>query len=206
MGRLSFVCFCPSSKSVNWLEKGEPPRQETRGFSETKGATVNQRTKEEAHDYRYFPEPDIPPLQFTKGQIEKWRSELPELPAQTRYKLEALGISKSVAVIVVSAPSRLQKFTELNKLHNNPKVIADLVVNTPEDKIATLEFIEKKLVTDEGKIKLAATKVIAANPKVVTDIKGGKQQAMFFLIGQIKRELGDIDVPLTQKVISDLIE
>src|SRR3989344_4102916 len=62
------------------LGKGQLPAQETRGFNEQKGITVSQRSKELAHDYRYFPEPDLPLLNFVGGQIEKIKSELPELP------------------------------------------------------------------------------------------------------------------------------
>jgi aspartyl-tRNA(Asn)/glutamyl-tRNA(Gln) amidotransferase subunit B len=66
------------------LEKGEKPAKETRGWVDDKGITVSQRSKEESQDYRYFPEPDLPVLEFTKEWIEEIRRELPELPQQ-RY-------------------------------------------------------------------------------------------------------------------------
>src|SRR3990167_5385578 len=80
------------------LEAGEKLRQETRGWDDVKNITVSQRSKEEANDYRYFPEPDLPPLELTpeKGfDIEAMRAMLPELPWQKRarfgdlYKLPA---------------------------------------------------------------------------------------------------------------------
>ncbi len=77
------------------LESGGTIVQETRGWDDNKEITVSQRSKEEAADYRYFPEPDIPPLILTREMVEKLRSELPELPHvkaeryQSEYKLSA---------------------------------------------------------------------------------------------------------------------
>lgn len=66
------------------IENGGQLYQETRGWVEAKGVTVSQRSKEYAHDYRYFPEPDLPPMVFDKAWIEEIRSRLPELPDAKR--------------------------------------------------------------------------------------------------------------------------
>ncbi len=63
------------------LESGERVIQETRGWSEERNATYSQRSKEEAHDYRYFPEPDLPPLVVDQAWIEEIRNKIPQLPA-----------------------------------------------------------------------------------------------------------------------------
>lgn len=70
------------------LEKGEKIIQETRGWDENKGKTYSQRTKEGSADYRYFPEPDLPPMRFGKNEIEELRLGLPELPAQRRERFK----------------------------------------------------------------------------------------------------------------------
>src|SRR3989344_4118089 len=62
------------------LNSGETPKQETRGWDEKGQKTVSQRSKEEAHDYRYFPEPDLPPLSFASAYIKMIKVKLPELP------------------------------------------------------------------------------------------------------------------------------
>jgi aspartyl-tRNA(Asn)/glutamyl-tRNA(Gln) amidotransferase subunit B len=85
------------------LESGEKVIQETRGWNDMKGITVSQREKEEAQDYRYFPEPDLPVHHFkTKDPVNKIKSEIPELPQQKRERFKKeYGIEeKSVEVFV----------------------------------------------------------------------------------------------------------
>ncbi len=68
------------------LDKGEKIKQETRGWDDIKKKTVSQRSKEEARDYRYFPEPDLPPLDLTKFNLEELKVSIPELPEQKRER------------------------------------------------------------------------------------------------------------------------
>jgi aspartyl-tRNA(Asn)/glutamyl-tRNA(Gln) amidotransferase subunit B len=68
-------------RQLGVLQDGGTLVQETRGWIETEGRTVSQRSKEQAHDYRYFPEPDLPPLELGHAYVERVRSRLPELPA-----------------------------------------------------------------------------------------------------------------------------
>ena len=83
------------------LERGEKIIQETRGWNEDKKMTVSQRSKEEAHDYRYFPEPDLPPMKFSEEYIEKIRSELPELPREKRARLiKEYGLPEDAATLI----------------------------------------------------------------------------------------------------------
>ena len=70
------------------LENGGEVMQETRGWDPKKGITVSQRVKEKAHDYRYFPEPDLPPLQFSESFIHDIQVSLPELPQQKRLRFK----------------------------------------------------------------------------------------------------------------------
>jgi aspartyl-tRNA(Asn)/glutamyl-tRNA(Gln) amidotransferase subunit B len=70
------------------LERGEKIVQETRGWDEKKEITISQREKEQAHDYRYFPEPDLPPLAFSEEFLKDIKSEIPELPFQRRERFQ----------------------------------------------------------------------------------------------------------------------
>lgn len=99
-------------RQTQLLEKGEKVVQETRGWDSVKNATVSQRKKESAHDYRYFPEPDIPPLEFTKEYIAELKSKLPELPeAKKKRFIEEYGLS-AADVEVLTAEKDLADYFE----------------------------------------------------------------------------------------------
>ena len=82
------------NRQIEVLESGGTVVQETRGWSEAEQRTFSQRTKEFAEDYRYFPEPDLPPLEIEPAWIEELRRTLPELPAARRERLIAAGLSE----------------------------------------------------------------------------------------------------------------
>lgn len=83
-------------RQIEVLENQGVIDQETRGWDDAKQKTVSQRSKEEAHDYRYFPEPDIPPLALTKEYVESIEKQMPDLPHTLRKKMHAQGLSPEV--------------------------------------------------------------------------------------------------------------
>jgi aspartyl-tRNA(Asn)/glutamyl-tRNA(Gln) amidotransferase subunit B len=86
------------------VEKGERLTQETRGWVEEKGITVSQRSKEYAHDYRYFPEPDLPPLTISRERVDTIRAGLPELPdARCARFMDEYGLTAYEAGILTSS-------------------------------------------------------------------------------------------------------
>ena len=76
------------ARQTEVLEKGEKVTQETRGWDENRGVTFSQREKETAHEYRYFPEPDLPPFVFTKEDIGALKRQVPELPQSRKVRLQ----------------------------------------------------------------------------------------------------------------------
>jgi aspartyl-tRNA(Asn)/glutamyl-tRNA(Gln) amidotransferase subunit B len=87
------------------LDTGETLVQETRGWSDDRGATYRMRTKETSEDYRYFPEPDLPPLRVEPEWLDRLRDRMPELPAARRERYrEALGLSAYDAAVLVADP------------------------------------------------------------------------------------------------------
>lgn len=108
------------------LENGERVIQQTRRFNEALGETTAMRSKEDAHDYRYFPDPDIPPIIFTEEELEAIRNSIPELPEQRveRYVNE-YGLKGSDADIIVGDKKVCDFFDEAIVEYNNPKAIAN---------------------------------------------------------------------------------
>ncbi|WP_338429681.1 Asp-tRNA(Asn)/Glu-tRNA(Gln) amidotransferase subunit GatB [Synechococcus elongatus] len=93
-------------RQIRCLETGEPIVQETRLWDEGSQVTKSMRSKEGSSDYRYFPEPDLGPIEVSEGQRETWRSELPELPAQKRHRYaEQYGLSAYDARVLTDEKS-----------------------------------------------------------------------------------------------------
>lgn len=111
------------------LDNGERVIQQTRRFNEQLGETTAMRSKEDAHDYRYFPDPDIPPIIFTEEELEEIRRSIPELPEQRveRYVNE-YGIKKADADIIVGNKTICDFFDEAIAEYNNPKAVANYII------------------------------------------------------------------------------
>ncbi len=92
------------------LDAGEPLQMETRGWDDARQATYRMRAKETSEDYRYFPDPDLPPLHVEPAWIDRVRAALPELPAARRARYEALGITGYDAAVLVADPSMTGAF------------------------------------------------------------------------------------------------
>ncbi|MBI5906839.1 Asp-tRNA(Asn)/Glu-tRNA(Gln) amidotransferase subunit GatB [Candidatus Saccharibacteria bacterium] len=92
------------NRQIELLEKGQTIVQETRGWDEAKQKTTSQRGKEEAHDYRYMPEPDIPPIELSEADISRFKKDLPELPKSIRQKLDKVGLDAKVIEDILDMP------------------------------------------------------------------------------------------------------
>ncbi|HEX6977496.1 MAG TPA: Asp-tRNA(Asn)/Glu-tRNA(Gln) amidotransferase subunit GatB [Patescibacteria group bacterium] len=207
-------------RQASLLEKGEKIVQETRGFDERSGKTVSQRTKEEAHDYRYFPEPDIPPIKITPEEISKLKKSLPELPKAKRERfVKEYGIPASYADLLTISIERSDYFEEaakLSKKHNvGIKAIADLMVNKNLDKeykeaselVLKVYELTKKEYSDDSSVEESVKKVLSENQDAVEKYKSGKGQVVGFLIGQVQKVLkGKGDPKVIQKKLIEMLE
>ncbi len=194
-------------------------RQETRGWNEDKKETYLQRSKENANDYRYFPEPDLPVMKITKELVEKLRAELPELPAQKveRY-ISELGIAEQTAKILADSKEMAAFFEDAvlyGKTKNvEAKDISNAIVNGKLDLIDTDskqivdDLIAKKasVISDDSAIENFAKEVIAENPDMVTSYKAGKVAVLQALIGKVMRKTqGKADASLTKQLLEKLL-
>lgn len=191
-------------RQTELLEKNEKPTQETRGWDEDKHKTISQRSKEEAADYRYFPEPDIPPFVWTREYIEKLKKELPELPDAKKDRfIKELGLTEYNAELLTKTKQLADYFEECTKvlLATNHQLqatdLANWIINKKIniDNVLPAELIKQIIsttkvsgITDE-ELKKVLQEVIDQNAHVVADYKKGKTTAVMFLVGQAMKQL-----------------
>ena len=234
------------------LEAGEAIAQETRHWDEDSGSTKSMRSKEEAFDYRYFPEPDIPALEPSEEWITEIRVGLPELPRARRVRYETDdGLKPDVARVLVGDRASSALFDEtvalgadpkaaanwitqdlagsLNKLDVDPAAspvtaqhIADLIALVADDTVSgagakqaleeavatgdpIAEVVERKgltQVSDSGALGAIADEVLAENPEVVEQFRGGKEAVIGFLVGQVmKKSAGSANPKLAKELL-----
>ena len=181
------------------LMGGETPTQETRGYNESTGATFPQRTKEEAADYRYFPDPDIPPIVFTDADINSIKDQMPELPSSIRLQWERDYKLKPQYYDVLLNNREIADYAQNSfELAHKSKIdinkIAGAIVNKTVDisKTAPKDLIEKikkadNKVTDSGQIEAWVDQAISDNPKAIEDFNKGKESSLKFLVGQVMK-------------------
>jgi len=201
------------------LESAKTPIQETRGWDEKRQITVAQRVKEEANEYRYFPEPDIPPIRFTQDQIRQLTDQIPELPDHrslrfqkgydlSTYNSQILVKEKSTANYFEEAVRVNQKSKIKNQKYVDIKSIANWIINKkvdintilPAQLIQTIIASSQSTAFEEIELKKIVKQVILDNPKAVRDYKKGKENAVMFLVGQTMKKMPKgIDANLVKK-------
>lgn len=178
------------------LDAGKQVVQETRRFNENKGETSSMRSKENAHDYRYFPEPDILQVNFTDEMLDSIKAMLPELPHKRmkRYT-EQYGLSKTDAQILINQKRVSDFYDEAVAAYNQPKSIANFIivellrrVNLGEVSMEALpftaqEFAELVQMADTEKVsKNDAKKILRQMIETGKDAKTIAQQSGMLIV------------------------
>ncbi len=178
-------------RQIDLIESGGEVVQETRGYDPDRGETFTQRTKENAHDYRYFPEPDLMPVEVSAEQLAQWKSELPELPTQRRERyVSDLGLPEYDAKILTAEKTVSDFFdaacgkTKQYKLLSNYLMgkVASLVAETGTalvDSMLTIDALAQVAELAGGTISsTAANELIeilfkeGGDPKAIVEEKG----------------------------------
>lgn len=224
-----------SNRQIEALERGEEINQETRRWDDQKGCNFLLRSKEDAQDYRYFPEPDLTTIYVPMEKVEELKKQIPELPnAKIKRYVKELGLNQTDAELIAENLPRCKLFDECialgsvsaknvsnwvladvskymnetgkdiadtpltaellvkiisliesGKISNNSgKIVFEEIMggNTDIDKIIADKGLAQ--ISDDSAIEKIVNDVLAANQKSVDDYRGGKTNALGFLVGQ----------------------
>lgn len=137
-------------RQIEIVEEGGEVVQETRLWDDASRETRSMRGKEDAHDYRYFPEPDLMPLEISREWVEKIRAKMPELPNQKRKRYQEIGLSEYDASVIVEQMGLALFFDKVLELGANPKTAVNFIMGeiTAYLKEEHIEITDTKLTPD----------------------------------------------------------
>ena len=137
-------------RQIEIVEEGGEVVQETRLWDDASRETRSMRGKEDAHDYRYFPEPDLMPLEISREWVEEIRTKMPELPNQKRKRYQEIGLSEYDASVIVEQMGLALFFDKVLELGANPKTAVNFIMGeiTAYLKEEHIEITDTKLTPD----------------------------------------------------------
>ena len=185
------------------LENNNTPVQETRGYNAEKNITYSQRTKEEAADYRYFPDPDIPPIRISDQWLKTIKSQSPiNINDRLNNWHEDYGLKPEIVELIFETSVQADWLDALFQLAKKANIEVDKLVNTVVNRRIYIDLFTVKPeialksyqqatttddVSDEELI-IIIKKVLNSQPKAVNDFKSGKTNVINFLVGMVMRE------------------
>lgn len=206
-------------RQIDLIEKGEQVVQETRGWNDDKGITTSQRSKEDAQDYRYMPDADIPPIVLSGAEIAEIQASVPKLPPEYRTEFANLGVDSSVvgkimshkdyaeivsAVLAsggVSAARRVANWIASNLSTDETEV--ELQTPNVDDLLALANMAEKAEITSNAATELFnALMNGATNPRVLAEERNLLQVSDEGAIAAIVEEV--LADSASQKAIKDI--
>jgi aspartyl-tRNA(Asn)/glutamyl-tRNA(Gln) amidotransferase subunit B len=184
------------------LQNGEQLNQETRGWNTAQNKTFLQRTKEEAEDYRYFPDPDLPPIRLSTNQIEIIKQNLPELPLERAKRwMSNYHLQPEFATRLSEDTKHAQQLDSLFKLAVNkkfePSKLANQIVNKKitvnyqnlEATLAEFESLNATATVDDNDLEKIIRQVLAEHQDAVNRYHAGQKQVLGFFMGQVMKNL-----------------
>lgn len=211
MQRVVDASYYEIARQIETMSKGDSVKQETRGFDPVDGKTFVMRVKETAMDYRYFPDPDLPPLHLTDDDISAIRNNLPELPHETESRLLNLGLNSQQIYTVVSSQA-LHYFEDvLNILTSGHESTPSLLLVESAFKWATIELLGRLNVHNLSfaqspvNTRQLADIITAIHSENITVLNGKEILSKLFEEGLegSHRSVGDVIEELGMKMINE---
>lgn len=199
-------------RQIELVEDGEEVVQETRLWDDNAGVTRSMRGKEDAHDYRYFPEPDLMPLEISQEWIDRVKATMPELPEQKRQRYMDLGLSEYDASVIVAQYELAMFFDEVLKAGGNPKIAVNFLMGevaaylkeqklsinetklTPENLVELISLIEKATISNNiGKQIIVEMMETGEKASAIVEKKGLSQISDTGAIKEIAQKIIDVN-------------
>jgi aspartyl-tRNA(Asn)/glutamyl-tRNA(Gln) amidotransferase subunit B len=188
------------TRQIEVWESGGQVIQETRGWDENRQQTVSQRSKEDAHDYRYFPEPDLPPLQVDTAWVDEIRTRMPELPdVKLKHYMGDLGLDAYAAGVIVADRAIAEWFEAGLAAGGDAKTLSNWIISeifrlmnreslererineikvTPEGLVALIGLVEQRIINNNtAKDVLDTMYVEGGEPAAIVKDKGLAQES-----------------------------
>ena len=181
-------------RQIEIVEEGGQVVQETRLWDDNSRETRSMRGKEDAHDYRYFPEPDLMPLEISREWVQRIKDSMPELPAQKRARYQGLGLSEYDANVIVEQMGLALFFDKVLELGATPKIAVNFIMGeiaaylkedhieitdtklTPENLAELISLIEKGTISNNiGKQIIIEMMKDGTKASVIVEKKGLSQ-------------------------------
>ena len=245
------------------LDNGGIIEQETLRWDDVSGRTFSMRNKEDAQDYRYFPDPDLVPIHISDEYLAELKAKQPEFKDEKKARyIEEFGLPEYDAEILTDSKKFTEIFEEATAICNQPKKVSNWIMGetmrlmkeesaktgrefraeeltfSPESLAKIITLVEKKeinnaaakeifehvfaenvdvdayveehglkQVNDEGALRATVEKVIADNPQSVADYKGGKKQAIGYLVGQTMKAMqGKANPGMVNALLQELLK
>ena len=197
-------------RQIEVIESGERVRQETRLWNANEGRTYSMRSKEQAHDYRYFPEPDLPPLIVSPEFLEEMRMKLPELPEGRRLRMiSEYELSTKDAQTLTTSREFADLFEEAAKKARNPRRVANLLLSEVTGRLNALGVeLDRSPVTMAGIVQAADLldegKISSKQLKQLFDVAFEKGED-FGVVYERERPQQITDASAIEKLIDEVI-
>jgi aspartyl-tRNA(Asn)/glutamyl-tRNA(Gln) amidotransferase subunit B len=199
-------------RQIEVLEDGDEVVQETRTWDDDKQVTRSMRSKEEAHDYRYFPEPDLPPIRISREWIEEIRKNLPEMPDEAQNRLmQEYGLPPYDAAIITLTPEYLEFFDDCINHYKDAKIVSNWMMGElnrllkqnnmeiSECRFKPADLVNLLTLIDEGTISGKIAKTVFEE----MFITGNKPENIIKERGLVQLSDEGTLVPLLEKIVTD---